>query len=95
MLDMGFLPALRRIVAVVPRRRQTLLFSATMSEAIIRVSAEFTQSAARVDVGLLVSSRKPIGRGFRPEEQLQQRAEGPVFPGSSAQWRSCAERANV
>jgi ATP-dependent RNA helicase RhlE len=50
MLDMGFLPALRRIAAVVPRRRQTLLFSATMSEPIIRLSAEFTHNAARIDV---------------------------------------------
>jgi ATP-dependent RNA helicase RhlE len=49
MLDMGFLPALRRIVAAVPRRRQTLLFSATLSTDIIRLSAEFTQEAARVD----------------------------------------------
>jgi ATP-dependent RNA helicase RhlE len=50
MLDMGFLPALRRIVAAVPRRRQTLMFSATMPEAIIRLSTEFTRNAARVDV---------------------------------------------
>ena len=34
MLDMGFLPALRRVVAALPRRRQTLLFSATLSEGI-------------------------------------------------------------
>ncbi len=50
MLDMGFRPALRRILAVLPRRRQTLLFSATLSEDIIRLSAEFTRDAARVDV---------------------------------------------
>ena len=31
MLDMGFLPAIRRILAVLPAKRQTLLFSATMS----------------------------------------------------------------
>lgn len=34
MLDMGFLPALRRIVATVPRQRQTLMFSATMPQEI-------------------------------------------------------------
>ncbi|MGE3510909.1 MAG: DEAD/DEAH box helicase, partial [Vicinamibacterales bacterium] len=50
MLDMGFLPALRRIVAVLPRRRQTLLFSATLSDDIIQLSASFTQAPARVDV---------------------------------------------
>ena len=50
MLDMGFLPALRRIVGALPRRRQTLLFSATLSEDITRLSAEFTRDAVRVDV---------------------------------------------
>lgn len=50
MLDMGFLPALRRVVAALPRRRQTLLWSATLSEDIVRLSAEFTQNAVRVDV---------------------------------------------
>jgi ATP-dependent RNA helicase RhlE len=50
MLDMGFLPALRRVVAALPRRRQTLLFSATLPEAVIRLSAEFTRDAVRVNV---------------------------------------------
>jgi ATP-dependent RNA helicase RhlE len=50
MLDMGFLPALRRVVAALPRRRQTLLFSATLSDAITGLSAEFTRDAVRVDV---------------------------------------------
>jgi ATP-dependent RNA helicase RhlE len=51
MLDMGFLPDLRRVVAALPRRRrQTLLFSATLSEDITRLSAEFTHDAVRVDV---------------------------------------------
>jgi ATP-dependent RNA helicase RhlE len=52
MLDMGFLPALRRIVAVLPRRRQTLLFSATLSDPIVRLSSEFTRDAVRVDVSV-------------------------------------------
>jgi ATP-dependent RNA helicase RhlE len=50
MLDMGFLPAMRRVVAALPRRRQTLLFSATLSDAIIHLAAEFTRDAVRVDV---------------------------------------------
>ena len=50
MLAMGLLPALRRIVAALPRRRrQTLLFSATLSDAIVGLSAEFTRDAVRVD----------------------------------------------
>jgi ATP-dependent RNA helicase RhlE len=50
MLDMGFLPALRRLVSGLSRTRQTLLFSATMPEAVVRLSAEFTRDAARIDV---------------------------------------------
>jgi ATP-dependent RNA helicase RhlE len=50
MLDMGFQPALRRVVAALPRRRQTLLFSATLPEPVIRLSSEFTRDAVRVDV---------------------------------------------
>ena len=34
MLDMGFLPAIKRVLAVLPAKRQTLLFSATMSSSI-------------------------------------------------------------
>ena len=49
MLDMGFLPALRTVVATLPRTRQTLLFSATLPEAVIQLSAEFTRNAVRVN----------------------------------------------
>jgi ATP-dependent RNA helicase RhlE len=50
MLDMGFLPSLRRILQALPRARQTLLFSATLPAAVTRLSAEFTREPARVDV---------------------------------------------
>ena len=50
MLDMGFLPPLRRILAALPRERQTLLFSATISQEVTRLSADFTRDPQRVDV---------------------------------------------
>ena len=50
MLDMGFLPALRRIVATLPAVRQTLLFSATLPDDVIRLSTDFTRNPVRVDV---------------------------------------------
>ena len=50
MLDLGFLPAMRRVIASLPRQRQTLLFSATLSEAVVGLAAEFTRDPARVDV---------------------------------------------
>jgi ATP-dependent RNA helicase RhlE len=56
MLDLGFLPALRRVIATLPSSRQTLLFSATLSEAVVGLAAAFTRNPARVDV----SDRQPV-----------------------------------
>jgi ATP-dependent RNA helicase RhlE len=50
MLDMGFLPPLRRVLPALPRIHQTLMFSATLSPEIVRLSAEFTRNPQRVDV---------------------------------------------
>ncbi|MCU0840493.1 MAG: DEAD/DEAH box helicase [Thiobacillaceae bacterium] len=50
MLDMGFLPDLKRILALLPRQRQTLLFSATFSEDIIRLAQSFLHNPMRVEV---------------------------------------------
>ncbi|MFN8061541.1 MAG: DEAD/DEAH box helicase [Vicinamibacterales bacterium] len=50
MLDMGFLPPLRRLLAALPGQRQTLLLSATFTSDVERLSGEFTKAPARVDV---------------------------------------------
>jgi len=50
MLDMGFIPALRRVIASLPTSRQTLCFSATLSDAVVGLTAEFTRAPTRVDV---------------------------------------------
>ena len=46
MLDMGFKPAVDRIVAQTPNDRQTLFFSATLEGAIGKVAAAYTHNAA-------------------------------------------------
>ncbi len=51
LLDMGFLPQLRRIMRTVPRRRQTLMFSATMGMGVAQIAREFLDNPARVEVG--------------------------------------------
>jgi ATP-dependent RNA helicase RhlE len=48
MMDMGFLPALRRILGALPKQRQTLLFSATFPEPIRALAGKFTINAAAV-----------------------------------------------
>lgn len=51
MFDMGFLPSIRRIVAALPARRQTLLFSATMPEEIRSLASEMLTRPVTVEMG--------------------------------------------
>ncbi len=50
MLDMGFIKDVRRIVAALPTRRQTLLFSATMPDEIRRLTREILRDPVNVEV---------------------------------------------
>jgi ATP-dependent RNA helicase RhlE len=50
MLDMGFLPALKRILAVLPKQRQTLLFSATFAAPIKALAMDFMRNPREVSV---------------------------------------------
>jgi ATP-dependent RNA helicase RhlE len=51
MMDMGFWPDVRRIIAALPADRQTLLFSATMPNEVVRDALEITRGASYVQVG--------------------------------------------
>jgi ATP-dependent RNA helicase RhlE len=50
MLDMGFVRDVRKIVAAIPRKRQTLLFSATMPGEIARLAGDMLNNPIRVEV---------------------------------------------
>lgn len=50
MMDMGFMPQLRRILEVIPRKRQNLLFSATFPDHVQRLSEEFLLWPTRIEV---------------------------------------------
>ena len=50
MLDMGFAPQLKRILAVLPRERQTMLFSATMPPDIFRIAQEYLKLPTRIEI---------------------------------------------
>jgi len=56
MLDMGFIPDVKRIVNATPRGRQTLLFSATFSEDILNLARRWTNDPIEI---ILVSDVKP------------------------------------
>jgi ATP-dependent RNA helicase RhlE len=50
MLDMGFLPDIRRILAQIPKKRQTLFFSATMPVEIVSLSREMLHEPVRINL---------------------------------------------
>ena len=50
MMDMGFLPDMKYIVRHVPEDRQTLMFSATMPKAILRLAREFQRDPVKIDI---------------------------------------------
>src|SRR5690606_8981131 len=71
MLDMGFIPDVRRIVQHLPRQRQTLLFSATMAPAVEALAGSLQDRPARVEVGRRRSPAETVAqRAYRvPQER--------------------------
>jgi ATP-dependent RNA helicase RhlE len=60
MLDMGFLPDIKRIVALLPARRQNLLFSATFSPEIRRLANTLLTDPLSVDIEPQVTSARSV-----------------------------------
>tara|TARA_B100001057_G_scaffold370913_1_gene374919 strand:+ start:618 stop:2027 length:1410 start_codon:yes stop_codon:yes gene_type:complete len=53
MLDMGFTPQIEQILKFVPKNHQTLLFSATLPDNILRISQKYLNNPERISVGSL------------------------------------------
>ena len=73
MLDMGFLPAIRRILSMLPRRRQTLCFSATMEQSVTGLINDYMQNPVRVALGSVLKPAESVQlRAYevRPGEKL-------------------------
>src|SRR5215470_9025599 len=64
MLDMGFLPAIRRIASLLPKERQTLCFSATMEGPVTQLVREYTKNPVRL----------AFGSALKPSENVQLQA---------------------
>ncbi len=69
MLDMGFLPALKQIIAKLPRERQSLFFSATMPPKIRELSRDLLYEPVSVDVTPKTTSVKKIKQSVRMVER--------------------------
>ncbi|MEI2741824.1 MAG: DEAD/DEAH box helicase [Candidatus Competibacter sp.] len=74
MLDMGFIPAIRRILALLPRQRQNLLFSATLPDTIRQLATELLRDPVTVDVAprnatadLVRQQVHPVDHARKPE----------------------------
>ncbi len=64
MLDMGFMPQIRRIFLRLPQERQNLLFSATMPKEVESLVNDFLPGAERVQIGTRSQSAKTITHRF-------------------------------
>jgi superfamily II DNA/RNA helicase len=62
MLDMGFIHDIRRVVAKLPKERQTLMFSATMPDDIAKLAAELLRNPARVAVAPVSSTAERVSQ---------------------------------
>lgn len=60
MLDMGFLPAIRRVVAALPGNRQTLCFSATLESSVAHVVRDYMNNPLRVAFGSILKPSENV-----------------------------------
>ncbi|MCG6118547.1 MAG: DEAD/DEAH box helicase [Aquimonas sp.] len=73
MLDMGFLPAIRRILAKLPTKRQSLLFSATFAEPIRELAQQFLNDPVEIQVETRNSTVAMIEHVVYPVESARKR----------------------
>ena len=66
MLDMGFWPSVRRIIAKLPKERQTLLFSATLDEEAVGEITDLVSDPARVEIAPATSTADTVDQFVFP-----------------------------
>jgi len=71
MLDMGFMPDLKRILALLPKQRQTLLFSATFSDEIRKLAHDFLVNPATVEAERRNTASENVKQLFISADQDQ------------------------
>ncbi|GAA3952572.1 DEAD/DEAH box helicase [Hymenobacter algoricola] len=64
MMDMGFMPQIRRILEIIPRKRQNVLFSATMPDKVATLSEEFLEFPVRVEVTPAATSAQNVSQSL-------------------------------
>jgi ATP-dependent RNA helicase RhlE len=74
MLDMGFIRDIRRILAVLPKQRQNLLFSATFSDEIRELAESLLHDPAQVQVARRNAESELVAQRIHPVAQTRKRA---------------------
>jgi ATP-dependent RNA helicase RhlE len=70
MLDMGFQPAIRRIVSAIPTERQTLCYSATLDAQIKEIARDYLTNPVRIEIGSVLKPSENIElRTFEVEQE--------------------------
>jgi ATP-dependent RNA helicase RhlE len=60
MLDMGFLPAIKRIAAILPKERQTMCFSATMEASVAHLVKDYLRNPVRLAFGSILKPSENV-----------------------------------
>lgn len=71
MMDMGFMPQIRRILEVIPVKRQNLLFSATMADRVLRLSEEFLEFPQTAEVAPQATTTDTIEQRLYPVPNMR------------------------
>ena len=73
MLDMGFIHDIKRLVKIVPKNRQTLLFSATFSKEIKALASQFQQNPQMVEVAAQNTTSERVAQVIYPVDKVRKR----------------------
>lgn len=73
MLDMGFINDIKKILAILPKQRQNLLFSATYSDEIKKLSDKLLNSPALIEVARSNATAESIKQAVYPVDQVRKR----------------------
>jgi ATP-dependent RNA helicase RhlE len=68
MFDMGFMPQINQIMEVLPRKRQTLMFTATMPAEVEKLVRRHMQSPERIQVGLTAPVERAVQKLYHVKE---------------------------
>ncbi|MBI2677579.1 MAG: DEAD/DEAH box helicase [Candidatus Koribacter versatilis] len=60
MLDMGFIPAIRRIVGALPKNRQTMCFSATLEASVQHIIGDYVKKPVRIEHGSILKPHENV-----------------------------------